>query len=122
MKGHNTAVVGALLAGAVTATSANGVVQWDIRKDQQLQDFTKLHKRGSTFEEVVTNERARGGYFATCRLGTPGQNLTLQLDTGSSDIWVPDSDTKVCKTAGPHGCTLGTCMTIPRQSCQEQLH
>ncbi|KAK4132825.1 mitochondrial elongation factor g 1-like protein [Trichocladium antarcticum] len=108
MKGHNTAVVGALLAGVVTATSANGVVQWDIRKDQQLQDFRKLHKRGSTFEEIVTNERARGGYFATCRLGTPGQNLTLQLDTGSSDIWVPDSDAKVCKTGGPQGCTLGT--------------
>jgi elongation factor G len=115
MKGHSTAIVSALLAQVAHATPGNGVVQWDIRKEQESQDFRKLHKRASTFEEVVTNEAARGGYFATCRLGTPGQNVTLQLDTGSSDIWVPDSQAKVCRKAGTEGCVLGTCMTILSQ-------
>ncbi|KAK4152531.1 mitochondrial elongation factor g 1-like protein [Chaetomidium leptoderma] len=98
-----------MLAGAVHASfSSNGVVQWDIQRTQRSDEFKKLKKRASTFEEVVTNERARGGYFATCRLGTPGQNMTLQLDTGSSDIWVPDSGAQVCRETGTEGCALGT--------------
>ena len=116
MKGTRTAIVGALLAGASSshaAHSGNGVVQWDIRKDRQPQDFTKLRRRADTYEEIVTNEQARGGYFATCKLGTPGQDLTLQLDTGSSDIWVPDSSAQVCRKANSGGCTFGTCMDIP---------
>jgi elongation factor G len=34
--------------------------------------------------------------------------LTLQLDTGSSDIWVPDSTAQVCQQQGSEGCTLGS--------------
>lgn len=109
MKGHNTAAVGTLLAGAAAvAAASNGVVQWDIQKPQGPQEFRRLRKRASTFEEVVTNEQTRGGYFATCRLGTPGQNLTLQLDTGSSDIWVPASNASVCSKPRTEGCSFGT--------------
>ncbi|KAL2129264.1 hypothetical protein VTI74DRAFT_8001 [Chaetomium olivicolor] len=108
MKGHGAAAVGALLVGAAQAAAGNGVVQWDIQRNQKPYDFTRLRKRGSTFEEVISNEEARGGYFATCRLGTPGQNLTLQLDTGSSDIWVPDSNAPICVKPNTEGCALGT--------------
>ncbi|KAL2021649.1 hypothetical protein VTK56DRAFT_7002 [Thermocarpiscus australiensis] len=113
MKRHDAAILGALLVGAVYATPGNGVVQWDIQKAQRPRELTRLGRRASTFTEVITNEQARGGYFATCRLGTPAQNLTLQLDTGSSDIWVPDSSARICKEAGTGtrgrpGCSLGT--------------
>ncbi|KAK0730286.1 mitochondrial elongation factor g 1-like protein [Lasiosphaeris hirsuta] len=108
MKGTTAVALGSLLVGATRAQAGNGVIQWDIQKRQQPQDFTRLRKRASTFEEVVTNEDTRGGYFATCRMGTPGQDLTLQLDTGSSDIWVPDSSAKVCRDVNTGGCTLGT--------------
>lgn len=99
-----------LAAAVAQATSGNGVVQWDIRKERKPQELTKSRKRASTFEEVIANDRGRGGYFATCRMGTPGQNLTLQLDTGSSDIWVPDSQARVCVEDGTEGCVLGSCM------------
>ncbi|KAL2261919.1 hypothetical protein VTK26DRAFT_3012 [Humicola hyalothermophila] len=109
MTGARTALIGALLMGASRAAPGNGVVQWEIRKERQPQDLTQLRRRADTWEEVITNERARGGYFATCRLGTPGQNLTLQLDTGSSDIWVPDSRARVCMKATTRGgCALGS--------------
>ncbi len=113
MRGHNAVTVGTLLAGAAHhAYAVSGVVQWDIHKPERRQEFNRLRKRASTFEEVISNEQARGGYFATCRLGTPAQNLTLQLDTGSSDIWAPDSGAQVCRTrgSGSTGCDLGTCM------------
>ncbi|KAK3393562.1 aspartic peptidase domain-containing protein [Podospora didyma] len=108
MKGSATVAVASILAGWVRAKGQNGVVQWDIQKRVLPQDLLKVRKRASTYEEAITNEEARGGYFATCRLGTPGQDLTLQLDTGSSDIWVPDSNAEVCRQTGSGQCTFGT--------------
>ncbi|KAK0655659.1 aspartic peptidase domain-containing protein [Cercophora newfieldiana] len=108
MKTVVTFAVGCLLVGAARAQSSNGVVQWDIQKRKQPQDLRRLGRRNATYEEVISNEDARGGYFATCKLGTPAQDLTLQLDTGSSDIWVPDSSAKVCRDSGFRGCDLGT--------------
>jgi elongation factor G len=112
MKGH-AATLGALLAGAVHATAGGGVVQWDIQRTQRAEEFTRLRKRASTFQETIQNQQERGGYFANCRLGTPGQNLTLQLDTGSSDIWVPDVNAQVCRKGSNGGCSLGSCMNSP---------
>ncbi|KAK2598543.1 hypothetical protein N8I77_011948 [Diaporthe amygdali] len=77
------------------ATSAAGTVQWDIHKHHPKARFGR--RAADTHEGEITNEVTRGGYFATCTLGTPGQNLTLQLDTGSSDIWVPWDQATVCE-------------------------
>ncbi|KAK4167256.1 mitochondrial elongation factor g 1-like protein [Cladorrhinum sp. PSN259] len=86
-----------------------GVVQWDIQKRQtSAPDLTRLRKRASTYTQLITNQEARGGYFASCRLGTPAQDIVLQLDTGSSDIWVPDSRARICTKAGTEGCSLGS--------------
>ena len=118
--------VGSLLladaAHLVHAEGGSGVVQWGIQKrpaPEDLRNKNRFRKRASTYEEVITNEESRGGYFATCRLGTPGQDLTLQLDTGSSDIWVPDSTAAVCRTdttssssSSGGGCTFGSCMSV----------
>jgi hypothetical protein len=102
--------VGTLLIGWVVSDSVvPGVVQWQIQKrESPLPQL--LRKRGDTYEEVITNELNRGGYFATCAMGTPYQNLTLQLDTGSSDIWVPDSTAQACQGSrtDPQGCSFGT--------------
>ncbi|AEO53652.1 hypothetical protein MYCTH_2295287 [Thermothelomyces thermophilus ATCC 42464] len=112
MRGYAAVAFGAILAGAVHASAGNGVVQWDIRRTQRQEELQRLNrrlrKRANPVLEVITNEKIRGGYFATCKIGTPGQDLTLQLDTGSSDIWVPDSAAQVCREIGTEGCALGT--------------
>lgn len=115
MKAYAAVTLGAILAGTTHAVSGNGVVQWDIRRTPRHEEFQRLNrrlrKRDDTVLEVITNEKLRGGYFATCKVGTPGQDLTLQLDTGSSDIWVPDSGARVCREIGTQeGCALGACM------------
>ncbi|KAK3694536.1 mitochondrial elongation factor g 1-like protein [Podospora appendiculata] len=92
MKGTTAAVLGSVFVGVVSSQAGNGVVQWSIQKKHKPADPLGLRKRASTYEEVIQNEQIRGGYFTTCKMGTPAQDLTLQLDTGSSDIWVPDSD------------------------------
>ncbi|TPX19084.1 uncharacterized protein E0L32_011245 [Thyridium curvatum] len=97
---------------AATATATNGVVQWDISKRHILNKLVR--RAGATLEEVIKNEQTRGGYFATVKVGTPSQELTLQLDTGSSDVWVPSKSANVCaKRTSPtssnsDGCNFGT--------------
>ncbi|KAI1764718.1 acid protease [Hypoxylon sp. FL1150] len=97
------AATGALVASVAQAQ----VVQWDIVKRQTAPN-TLTRRQSNTFTEVITNEKLRGGYFATCSIGTPAQNLTLQLDTGSSDIWVPSSSASVCDDASQGGCSFGS--------------
>ncbi|KAI0389113.1 acid protease [Xylariaceae sp. FL0594] len=95
---------GSLLASVASAQ----VVQWDIAKIPN--PSYKVHRRaGGSVEEIITNERMRGGYFASCTVGTPPQKLTLQLDTGSSDIWVPSVDSSACTDTNSQdgGCTFG---------------
>ncbi|ROV93367.1 hypothetical protein VMCG_08426 [Cytospora schulzeri] len=80
----------AVAAGLLFAPIANAgkTVQWDIQKKGHRKAIS-AKRSTSTYSEVITNEVAQGGYFATCSIGTPSQNVTMQLDTGSSDIWVP---------------------------------
>ncbi|KAH9897609.1 aspartic peptidase domain-containing protein [Xylariomycetidae sp. FL2044] len=107
--------VSTLATGSLVASVAHAqIVQWDIQKKSD--GPPRLRKRADgTVEEIITNEALRGGYFASCMVGTPGQNLTLQLDTGSSDIWVPSSSASVCEqgssssgSSSSQGCTLGS--------------
>lgn len=86
------------------------VVQWGIAKREPLEHSNLVRRQARSIEEIITNDKANGGYFATCKVGTPGQDVTLQLDTGSSDIWVPASDSGVCtKGRSSKGCLLGSC-------------
>lgn len=98
------ASAGVLLAPIV---HASGVVQWDIEKRHHPK--FKLGRRAvGTQQEDIANSVVRGGYFATCSLGTPSQDVILQLDTGSSDIWIPSSDAAICDVS-ENACSLGTC-------------
>lgn len=108
----------AVSAGLLLAPAAHaaGTVQWDIQKHHPKARFGR--RAADTHEGVITNELTRGGYFATCSMGTPPQNLTLQLDTGSSDIWVPWNLATVCEE---DKCTLGNCAQwSPRYKDYEQ--
>ncbi|KAI1108824.1 aspartic peptidase domain-containing protein [Nemania sp. NC0429] len=93
---------GSLLAAVASAQ----VVKWDIERRGVAAPRLSRRADGSV-EEVITNEKMRGGYFASCSVGTPPQKITLQLDTGSSDIWVPETGASVCAPRG-QGCTFGS--------------
>lgn len=55
----------------------------------------KLTKRASLTESLVNNI-TNGGYYASVSVGTPGQDVTLVLDTGSSDAFVLSSGADLC--------------------------
>ncbi|RDL31190.1 Acid protease [Venustampulla echinocandica] len=95
-----------------TPTSAN-TIQMDIARDPaaqaaQLQNRSLLKRRlRARAEDTITaelgNDMSQGLYFANVSVGTPPQNLQVQIDTGSSDMWVPASTASVCRTSASEG-------------------
>jgi len=54
-----------------------------------------LHKRQNILEELNNNFTGQS-YMATVTVGTPPQDISLAIDTGSSDTWVLDSKADLC--------------------------
>src|SRR6266487_4464949 len=76
---------------------ADRVLRMDIQKpERSIVDMRgRLRARNSVLEPLA-NEQVQGGYYATVSIGTPGQSISLQIDTGSSDVWVPSSTAMLC--------------------------
>jgi hypothetical protein len=64
--------------------------------------ISSLSRRANALE-VLTNNIPLLGYYASVQVGTPVQNVSLILSTGSSDVWVLDG------SAFP--CAAGNCLT-----------
>jgi hypothetical protein len=58
--------------------------------------------RRSYVGEPLYNNVSFAGYLASVQVGTAAQTLMLQLGTGSSDVWVIDQSSSICKSSG--GC------------------
>lgn len=59
--------------------------------------YSSLRKRSEEYADfTLTNEDTF--YMANISLGTPSQELSVLLDTGSADLWVMSSDNSYCST------------------------
>ncbi|KAL2023318.1 hypothetical protein VTK56DRAFT_3056 [Thermocarpiscus australiensis] len=79
-----------LLALAATA-AAQRVVPMSITR--AILPENPLDRRGSVSSTLANNRTA---YFTKWQIGTPPQTVTLQVDTGSSDLWVLSKDSDLC--------------------------
>ncbi|KAH9838911.1 Aspartic peptidase, putative yapsin [Teratosphaeria destructans] len=84
------AAAGFLLVNVASlATAEPRVVSMPIARSSQ----PRLAKRASTASPVRIGNNATGGfYYISALVGTPGQNISFQLDTGSSDVWMFNQD------------------------------
>ncbi|KAK4936629.1 hypothetical protein LTR10_022552 [Elasticomyces elasticus] len=105
------AVLGAaaLLSAIAPAvgTATPGVVGYNFEKRRVAASTApqRLGRRANTITATLTNEVLL--YFINVTVGTPGQSFSLQLDTGSSDIWFPSASADICKQE-TDGCPYGT--------------
>lgn len=65
----------------------------------------RLRKRGTV---QVTLDNLATLYFANVTLGSPGQNLRLDIDTGSSDIWGNSATSNLCAQFASQCAVSGT--------------
>lgn len=56
---------------------------------------SRLRKRQKTVAANIDNEEI--AYIINMTVGTPGQSFSVQLDTGSSDIWIPSAESNICR-------------------------
>ena len=80
------------------------VVGFDFKKEKRhLSALEQLQRRQKVVAADITNEELL--YIINVTVGTPGQPFTLQLDTGSSDIWIPSINSDACQQV-PQACQL----------------
>ncbi|KAK4192530.1 aspartic peptidase domain-containing protein [Podospora australis] len=77
---------------------AQNVVEFPVTKGipgVQLGTVPSLGRR-DTYTHRLINNIAGGGYYAQVQVGNPPQNITMLLDTGSSDAWVLSNKADLC--------------------------
>lgn len=67
--------------------------------------LSRLGRRDSV-SATLQNAQSDTLYLLNVTVGSPAQSMMLQLDTGSSDIWVPWSDSDIC-SGRDNPCTNG---------------
>ncbi|KAF4962204.1 hypothetical protein FSARC_9719 [Fusarium sarcochroum] len=96
------------LLGSLTIGASAGTISAPFVK-QRYHDSPSIDKR-DTLDLDALNNVTGGGYYAEFQVGTPGQNISFLLDTGSSDTWVNSDDTTLCSSMSLQA-KNGYCMT-----------
>ena len=112
---RKASAVALLLTAAISPALA--LVKFPIarRNDLPANHMSRRHleRRGTITESLANNHTGSTLYLATVTVGTPGQTIALDIDTGSSDVYVIATNADECTEAALEaeygGCFGGTC-------------
>ncbi|OTB04011.1 hypothetical protein M426DRAFT_59550 [Hypoxylon sp. CI-4A] len=110
-------VFSALVAASLAASTVSAQKVIPVSFGRTTPRLPALHKRAGTYSQELNNNLTGGGYYAQVSVGTPPQTVDLILDTGSSDVWILDSDADLCKSKAKQN-YYGYCLSTydPSQS------
>lgn len=102
-----------LLPSSVIAVPKTLGLKFDVKRHQS--ESPTVTKRARSVGGALSNEKIR--YLMNITVGTPPQYLEIKLDTGSSDMWIPSANSKMCQEFAEecleHGsCRSSTCLQI----------
>lgn len=91
-----TCTLGLLATSLIAHAAAQKVVKLDTRatRPQHVKQIKRATKADSAY---LFNDVNNGLYSIEVEIGTPGQPFTLQLDTGSTDVWVNSQSSQYCQ-------------------------
>lgn len=93
------------------ATASPRVVNMDFVKTRS--PHASLQRRAGTINTALINNDDLQ-YLANITVGTPPQQFIVQIDTGSSDLWIPSRSSDLCRSQDCR--QTGACESIdPRQ-------
>ena len=107
----------------VNADASGGTVLWNIKKDAHVQaaqlkarslQLRNARENGGLWtrdpiDVRLGNALQQGLYFANISVGTPFQSFQVQIDTGSSDLWIPSETATYCQRQQRQACLGGAC-------------
>ncbi|KAL8659987.1 MAG: hypothetical protein Q9226_000150 [Calogaya cf. arnoldii] len=83
------------LSPCVAAGSKTLGLKFDVRRDHH-EPLTN-EKRTPSMAGLILNDKDKSGYWVNISVGTPSQQLSVHLDTGSSDLWIPSAVSELCR-------------------------
>ncbi len=88
----------AALATGLAAASASDFLQLDFTK-KAIHADGGIHQKRSVDVSLINSKTPLNQlqYWVNVTVGTPSQKLALQLDTGSSDMWILSTEAQTCK-------------------------
>ncbi|KAL2150340.1 hypothetical protein VTH82DRAFT_8016 [Thermothelomyces myriococcoides] len=95
MKPSSAVLLLALAPGAWSTNVVEFSVSRSLPGNHTPLTLSRLGRR-EAYSERLINSIAGGGYYVQVQVGSPPQNLTMLLDTGSSDAWVLSHDADLC--------------------------